>query len=371
MPQKISLILAGGGHAQLAVLQALARQPLPGVDIRLITPEPVQRYSGMLPGWIAGHYQSAECCIDLRPLVKLAGVSLQLDSITALDADKRQLRFASGEALGYQWLSLDIGSGCSLHGLESLGERLLPVRPLASFFTSWRALRATPLSTSSGQLVVLGGGAAGVELAFGIRQALPEVELILIAPELLPGHAGGVVRRLARALDRRSIRWLATRASAQGDQLRLEDGSLLSPDKVIAATGAQAPECLQASGLKLDERGFVAVNALHQSVSHPTVFAAGDVCSRSDVQMARSGVHAVHAGPVMAHNLLASLHGRPLRPYLPRRHSLYLLATGDARAIASWGPLSAEGAWVWRWKDRIDRSFIRRHMRGVNIADPG
>lgn len=364
MPQKASLILAGGGHAQLAVLQALARQPLPGVDIRLITPEPVQRYSGMLPGWIAGHYQSAQCCIDLRPLAKRAGVCLQLDSITGLDADTRQLRLASGAALSYQWLSLDIGSGCSLQGLESLAERLLPVRPLAGFLEAWQALRAVQQGRSGAQIVVLGGGAAGVELAFGVRQALPEAELILIAPELLPGHAPGVVRRVRRALDRRSIRCLAMRASAQGDQLLLDDGRLLSPDKVIAATGAQAPACLQGSGLQLDERGFVAVNALHQSVSHPTVFAAGDVCSRSDVEMARSGVHAVHAGPVLAHNLLASLYGRPLRPYLPRRHSLYLLSTGDARAIASWGALSAEGAWVWRWKDRIDRRFIRRHMRG-------
>lgn len=364
MPNKANLILAGGGHAQLAVLQALAREPLPGFSIRLITPEPVQRYSGMLPGWIAGHYQSAQCCIDLRPLAKRAGVSLQLDSVTWLDADTRQLGLASGEVLSYQWLSLDIGSGCSLQGLESLGERLLPVRPLAGFFPAWQALLAEQQAQSGEQIVVLGGGAAGVELAFGMRQALPEAELILIAPALLPGHASGVVRRVARALQARGIRWLPMRASAQGDQLLLEDGRLLNPCKVIAATGAQAPACLQGSGLRLDAQGFVAVNALHQSVSHPTVFAAGDVCSRSDVVMARSGVHAVHAGPVLAHNLLASLHGRPLRPYLPRRHSLYLLATGDARAIASWGALSAEGAWVWRWKDRIDRNFIRRHMRG-------
>jgi selenide,water dikinase/sulfide:quinone oxidoreductase len=37
-----------------------------------------------------------------------------------------------------------------------------------------------------------------------------------------------------------------------------------------------------------------------------------------------------------------------------------LLATGDGRAIASRGPFGAEGAWAWRWKDRIDRAFIAR-----------
>jgi hypothetical protein len=37
-----------------------------------------------------------------------------------------------------------------------------------------------------------------------------------------------------------------------------------------------------------------------------------------------------------------------------------LLATGDGRAIASRGPFGAEGAWAWRWKDHIDRSFLRQ-----------
>jgi hypothetical protein len=37
-----------------------------------------------------------------------------------------------------------------------------------------------------------------------------------------------------------------------------------------------------------------------------------------------------------------------------------LLATGDGRAIASRGAFGAEGAWAWRWKDRIDRRFLGR-----------
>jgi hypothetical protein len=52
-----------------------------------------------------------------------------------------------------------------------------------------------------------------------------------------------------------------------------------------------------------------------------------------------------------------------LRTHTPQTRTLYLLACGERRAIASWGPWSAEGRWVWRWKDRIDRGFVARYTR--------
>jgi|GEM_PF-1599436 len=140
----------------------------------------------------------------------------------------------------------------------------------------------------------------------------------------------------------------------------LSDGTLLSADCVLAATGARAACRLRSSRLLLDENGYIAVDGCHRSLSHPSVFAVGDVCARQDLAVARSGVHAVHAGPVLAGNLPAALKGGPLATYQPRRRSLYLLACGPQYAIASWGGFSAEGKWVWRWKKKIVRAFIDR-----------
>ncbi|BBP05419.1 hypothetical protein TPL01_31130 [Sulfuriferula plumbiphila] len=87
---------------------------------------------------------------------------------------------------------------------------------------------------------------------------------------------------------------------------------------------------LRVSRLALDRDGYIAVSAAHRSTSHPEVFAAGDVCGRVDLALSRSGVHAVRAGPVLAHNLLAALEGRDLHTHKPRPRSLCLLATGPA-----------------------------------------
>lgn len=364
------LVLAGGGHAQLSVLELLARSrpTLEPTDlaITLITPSSFQNYSGMLPGWMAGHYRLDQCRIDLRPLAATAGVRLIAAGVVSMNAAQRTLELSDGTTVTYDLLSLDVGSATDTTGFEVLGEHLLPVKPLDDFFARWPQLLAHAGQTPDYRLVVVGGGAAGVEIALAARHAFNlagiagRVDLVASASGLLPGHAPGVVKRAQHVIATAGIAVHAALASGTADGIVLADGTLLPAHAVIAATGARPLRWLGSSGLGLDADGYIDVDAHHRSRSHLQVFAAGDTCARRDVRMARSGVHAVHVGPVLAHNLLAALHGTALRTYSPRPRSLYLLATGPRRAIASWGPWSAEGRWVWRWKDHIDRAFIRR-----------
>jgi pyridine nucleotide-disulfide oxidoreductase family protein len=360
------LVLVGGGHAHLSVLEALARARPSGVEAVLVTPSRFQIYSGMLPGWMAGHYDQAQCQIDLQPLAQAAGVQILADRIIGMNADLQNVRLTDGRHLEYDLLSLDVGSEIDTSSLQMAREKLLPVKPLGEFFKTWPCILKSAREAQRYGLIIVGGGAAGVELALAARYAFAQsgidarVDLVVSESGLLAGHAAGVQRRIARYLAAAGV--VVHRLQAAGAQagVLLSDGTLLTADSVIAATGARAPGWLKFTGLKLDANGYVAVDGCHRSSSHATVFAAGDVSARQDVAVARSGVHAVHAGPVLAGNLLAALHGGSMRTYRPRRHSLYLLACGPRYAVASWGHWSAEGAWVWRWKDHIDRGFVRR-----------
>jgi pyridine nucleotide-disulfide oxidoreductase family protein len=373
------LVLVGGGHAHLSVLRTLAKVRPTGLDVVLITPSKHQNYSGMLPGWVAGHYTQAECRVDLEPLADAAGASLVLDQIVGMDASRRCVGLTSGKHVEYDFLSLDIGSETDTSWLETLGDRLLPVKPLDNFFASWPHVLAAAKAKTDYRLVVVGGGAAGVEMALAARQAFTSagiaacVDLVASESGMLQGHAKSVQTRVQRFAELARLRLHFAHGVGSDKGVLLADGSVVQADKVIAATGARPAVWLGMSKLSLDEHGYILVDKYHRSVSHPSVFAAGDVSARTDVAMQRSGVHAVHAGPVLARNLLAVLNGTEMQPYVPRRSSLYLLSCGPRYAVASWGRWSAEGQWVWHWKDWIDRGFIKRFsanvLATVRIAD--
>ncbi len=361
---RMTLLLVGGGHAHVAVLAHWIRQGLPaGVRTLLLTPDPTLRYSGMVPGWIAGQHRRDDGLVDLAGLARRAGVELILDRCAAIDPDARRVTTGAGAVITFDVASFDTGGEGRAAALLGDDPRVIDVRPIGGFVD-----RLATLPKLS-RVVVAGGGAGGVELAFALKNqvgnragAPTHVTLVAGAGGLLPGFAPAVQRRVRAALDRQGI-------ALHNADVRLRDGAIMAgdlslepADAIIAALGSAAPGWSRASGLALDTAGFIAVDARQQSTSHPHIFAAGDVAARTDRALAHSGVHAVFAGPVLAANLRAALAGKaPRKTYHPRWNNLYLMNTGDGRAIASYGPVAAEGRWVLRLKHWIDKRWIAKY----------
>ena len=369
-PRLRQLVLLGGGHAHLGVLADLAKRPLPGWQVTLVTPYRRQIYSGMLPGWVAGHYRLGECAVALDALAGRAGATLHTSAGTALDLQRNVLHCADGTQLPFDRLSIDTGPVAALGDLPGAAEHTLAVRPIEGFVAAWpRLVQRITAQRQRFALVVLGAGAAGVELALAIHhraqaEGWQHLHLTLVggSAEPLDGVAPGAGRRVARLLARRGIEWLGRRRAVRVDagQLVFAGGSApLAFDACLAVTGAAAPAWPAASGLDTDARGFIRVTRTLQSSSHPQVTAAGDVAAYADARP-KSGVFAVRAGPVLAQNLRALCTGQPPTEWTPQQRALYLVSTGDHRAIAAWGRWAWSGAWVWRWKERIDRGFVAK-----------
>jgi NADH dehydrogenase FAD-containing subunit len=348
------LVLAGGGHAHLAVLQALARAPREDAEVCLVTPQGHQAYSGMLPGWLAGHYVRGDLEIDLEALSRRANVVLITSRVEVMDADRRCVALSDGRHLEFDLLSLDVGSEIDTSWLETLGDRLMPLRPLNTFLDRWPGALAAARAQAGFRLVVAGAGAAAVEVALAARVALDreraDARVCLVAPSesLLEGHPPGTRRRIVQRLHLAGVELHDGRAVGLSEGLLLADGTELVADRVIAATGAAPPGWLGLSRLRLNEQGYVAVDATHRSVSHRHVFAAGDVCARQDRGFARSGVHAVRAGPILAHNLAAALSGGRLVGV----HGQYLPLAHGRGGLPRARPASRAGA---RHRDRFGR----------------
>ncbi len=356
------LLLIGGGHAHVAVLADWIRNG-PPARATLLTPHPTLRYSGMVPGWIAGEYDRKEGLVDLAALAERVGIELLLDRCVGIDPERSCAHTAKGGEIPFDIASIDTG-GVG-RGQSVLGDhpRLLDIRPIDQFVERLAGLPRFE------RIAVVGGGAGGVELAFGLRNAGgidPRPEMVLVAGRegLLPGFSRAVLGRVRAELAAQSIRLIEADARIDDGTLLADSEPLEAVDLIVAALGSAAPEWPRASGLASDQEGFIAVDAHQRSIMHPHIFAAGDVAARQDRNVPHSGVHAVHAGPVLAANLRAVANGLPpSKSYRPRPVSLYLLSTGNGSAIASFGPLAAQGRWVARLKRWIDKRWIDTYAR--------
>ena len=349
--------------------------PLPGVRVTLVSRVVDTPYSGMLPGLIAGHYSRDEAHIDLQPLTRFAGARAVFDEAIGIDSVERQVRFRNRPPISYDVLSIDIGSTPNLQ-VSGAAEHAVAVKPIDRLLERWSALTARLCaSNSTTRIAVVGGGAGGVELLlaaqYSMRARLADtgrddahLEYHLFTEgDLLPAHNAAVRRRFARILAERRV--VVHRSSPVVEVgagfLCTADGRTHAIDETLWTTQAAAAPWLARSGLAVDDEGFIRVTSTLQSTSHPEVFAAGDIASMVRHPRPKSGVFAVRQGPPLARNLRRALVGEPLEHYRPQRQFLSLISTGNRYAVASRGPIAFEGAWVWRWKDWIDRRFIRTY----------
>ncbi|MEO8808110.1 MAG: FAD-dependent oxidoreductase [Burkholderiaceae bacterium] len=357
------LVLLGAGHAHAQVLLDLAREPMPAARVTLVSPFAHLVYSGMVPGVVAGHYAAADAAIEIAPLAARAGAAFVQQAAVQFDATARSVTLGDGRVLGFDTLSIDTGAVMDRDSIPGARDHALFVRPIEHFMQLLQPLFELAARRTL-SLVVVGAGAGGVELAMALQHRLGErarLSLVTGGTPPLPSYPAAVQAHALRALKRLGVTVFEDSCAAiEAGHVLLGGGARLACDALVLAIGASAPKWLAGSGLALDAQGFIATGATLQSASHAHVFAAGDVASRSDAPRPRSGVYAVRAGPPLALNLRRFMAGGELAKYVPQRRALNLLSCGERRAIASWGNRSVEGRWVWWWKDRIDRGFVRR-----------
>ena len=220
-------------------------------------------------------------------------------------------------------------------------------------------------------VTVVGGGAAGVEVAMAMShrfhrelyEVATHVRVISETPDIAPGLPLAARIALRARMRKRGVELQAGSAVAEvgADFVRLQNGLEFATGAVFWVTGAASHQWLGASGFATDDRGFLLTNDLLQSPSHPNVFGAGDCVNELGHPRPKAGVFAVRAGPVLAANLVAALEGRPLQAYLPKKRYLALISTGERHAVGAWNGLAWSGHWAWQWKDRIDRAFVARY----------
>jgi selenide,water dikinase len=358
------VVVVGGGHAHALVLRMWAMDPLPGVRLTVINPNPAAPYTGMLPGFIAGHYRRDEIMIDLIRLARFAGARVILDRATGIDRAAKVIHLAGRPPLRYDIASLDVGIGSDLPDCPGFADHAVAAKPLGDYAQRWEAFLATAPKTP--HLAIIGAGIGGVELALAsahrlrAQGAAPQVTLIEQAARALPNIGTQARATLLAQLKHAGIRLIegTTVTTIAPHSVTLSSGDTLPADFILSVAGARPQPWLSSLGLDLHD-GFVTVDAT-LSTSDPAIFAAGDCAHLAFAPRPKAGVYAVRAAPVLLHNLRARALGQPLKAFRPQRDYLKLVSLGGQSAVADKFGLRSGGAWLWRLKDRIDRKFMAR-----------
>lgn len=356
------LVLVGGGHTHALILRKWGMQPLPGARLTVVNPEATAPYSGMLPGHLAGHYERDALDIDLVKLARFAGARLRQDRAVALNLSQKTLGLASGQSLAFDVASIDIGITSRMPDLPGFSKHAVPAKPLGPFADAWRGYLS---AKGPAQVAVIGAGVAGAEIALALSQALRQrdrpYQLTLIdRSQALAGLRSKTAEVLRNALAHYDVEILenANIEAITAEGIVLSDHTLPA-SFVCGAAGAHPQTWLGSTGLELHD-GFIAIDETLSS-SAADVFAVGDCAHMAFSPRPKAGVYAVRQAPVLFENMRNRLRGFPAKKrYVPQDDYLKLISLGQKSAIGDRFGLTIKGPWVWRWKDRIDQTFMKQ-----------
>ncbi len=385
LPLLKNVVLVGGGHAHALVLRSWAMDPVAGARLTVINPHASAPYTGMLPGYVAGHYNRDDLEIDLVKLARFAGARLVLGAADGIDLDAKTISVPGRPPIAYDICSVNVGITSEMPTLPGFVERGTPAKPLGRFALRWQAFidRTTADQSSAPRIAVIGGGIGGSELAMAMHHRLSAARtdpVVTIIDERAVLREVGEKGRaeITKMLDQRGIirreNVCAMAVTAAG--VELEDGTTIDADFVVGAAGARPYDWIEATGLTTSN-GFITIDKTLRSVSHPSVFAAGDCADMAFDPRPKAGVFAVRQAPVLTHNIAATLRGlsepdavtslpkslpvgtsNKLIEFDPQSDYLKLISLGERSAGADKYQRFASGPALWKLKDKIDRDFM-------------
>ena len=369
----IDLVLIGGGHAQIAVLKAFGMRPLEGVRLTLVTDVLMAPYSGMLPGYVEGHHSLEDMHINLLKLARFAGARLIKRAVSDIDFDKQNIVLDGGLNLHYDVLSLNNGAVPAPESIKGTALNGITVKPISHFLE-----KMPDASALRGDFGVIGGGAAGCELAISLyhhyQLGAKNIALHLFSrsERVLPTAPKKASMRMQSALARHNIT-IHHRANVEeltSDTVILEAGNKIPAAHIFVVTAARPASWI--SNLKLShcEDGYISVRPTLQTVEYDNVFAAGDVASMVGEPREKAGVFAVRAGPYLAFNLRSYIEQTPLKSFSPQTRYLALIGLGGKDALALRGNFVAQGAFWWHLKNWIDRRFMQKFNNLPEMVTP-
>jgi len=331
----MEIVIVGGGYAGLSCALRLAhraRRAGRPVRVRLINPAPV------LVERIRLHQAATGQRLRERRLDRLlerAGVELVLGRATAVDPEARTVE-VGGQWLRWDRLVLALGSQAGGRQVPGAAEHAQALEPPGASEARGR-LQGLP---SGARVAVVGGGLTGLEAAAEIAESHPHLGVQLVC-------RGGVVDDFGiegRGYVKQVLESLGVVLSEGVDVRAVRDrqldtvGGPIPFDLCVWTAGFRLPALPREAGLQVNARGQVLVDPALRSVSHPHIYAVGDIAAPvldPGQPMPMGCKSAMPAGVHAGDNLVRELAGRELLPF-DYALLFYCVSLGRRAGLIQW-----------------------------------
>jgi NADH dehydrogenase FAD-containing subunit len=360
------VVFVGGGHAHLTSLKHIDQFVSLGHGVTLISPAPYHFYSGMGPGLLSGIYRPQEVCFNVKMMTEAKGARFLEDKVIRVDPSEKKLILGNGETVGYDVVSFNVGSDIPTASVEISGEGVYTVKPIFNLLKGRQQI-LDGMKKKRMNILVVGGGAAGVELAGNIWRLVSKkggrARIILIAGGKILGRFPEKARKyVIQSFEKRGVEWIedCRVSSLRHGEATLTDHEAIQYDIVFLALGTRPSSLFRDSGIPTGEDGGLLVNKYLQGDVHPEIFGGGDCISFKGYGLEKVGVYAVRQNQILYHNLRSALEGGRMKSFNPGRAYLLILNLGDGSGIFSRRGMVFRGKLAFRLKDYIDRNFMKK-----------
>ncbi len=337
-----------------------------GHRVTLIGPSAYHYYSGMGPGLLGGTYRPQDVRFHIKKMVEDRGATFIQDTVARIDPNRKVLMLKSGNEIQYDVVSCNTGSSVPAEEDRVAGDHIFTVKPIENLIKVQQLIQAG-LGTRPPKLVVVGGGAAALELTGNLwrllQQTGTEAAITVCGGRnflaSMPTKAQRYARKSLAARNIEIIEGAHVNRLNEGLAI-LEDHREVAFDLALLAWGIRPSRLFRESGLPTGADGGLLVNEYLQSVAYPEIFGGGDCISFDNRPLAKVGVYAVRQNPILLHNLLAALEDLSLQAFKPQDVYLLIYNLGNHTGIFFRGNWVLKGKLIFYLKDYIDRKFMRK-----------
>jgi NADH dehydrogenase FAD-containing subunit len=349
-PEK--LVIAGGGHASLPLLNMGLHRKNENLRVTLVSAEPYLVYSGALPQYMGGFYNFGQTSVNLKLLCESNNVTFIRDKVTGINNSEKTIVTSSGEILEYDYLVINVGAVTTD---QTDSNKIFPVKPMPKLFS----LRDKLENGTINKLLIAGAGAAGTEIALNLSHPdsfwknSVHITLLEKSSRILSAFPEKASKISASILKDRGV-------IIQTDQ-NFDKEMTEQFDAVMLATGNE-PESLSIQHpFESDNNGRILTEPTLLVKGEDRVFAAGDTANVGGKNHSQIGVHAVKQGLLLRKNIIRQTDGKNLKPYKAYPVNPLIISDGPDNAIFIAGNFCFSGKHAATLKYMLDMRWLESY----------